>query len=187
MPQYNENEEMDFEAVIENEGNEFTLLPDGDYEFIVTKVTRGRFNGSDNVPACGEVKVEMKVGNSTDSTTITERFFMIRKFEWKLSQFFLSIGLKKHDEPLKMRWNIEGMKGKCKVYVDNYTKKDNTQGQSNKIKKFYAYDENVSVTPIAASQPAYTQPAYTQPAYTQPAYTQQYTQTGGTGWRPGAF
>lgn len=184
MAQYNEFDEIDFDGVIEEEGGDFTLLPAGAYEFVITKITRGRFNGSDNVPACGEVKVEMKVGNSTDTTTITERFFMLKKWEWKLSQFFLSIGLKKHDEPLKMRWNIEGMKGKCKVYVDDYTRKDGSAGQSNKIKKFYAYDENVSVTPIAASQPAYTQPA---PQYTQPAYTQQYAQTNNTGWKPGAF
>lgn len=182
--EYNGNEELDYEATIEDEGGEFTLLPDGDYEFIITKITRGRYNGSDKVPPCGEVNVEMRVGNSTDATTITERFFMLKKWEWKLSQFFLSIGLKKHDEPLKMRWNIEGMKGKCKVYVDSFTKKDGSAGQSNKIKKFYAYDENVNVAPIAASQPTYTQPA---PQYTQPTYTQQYTQTNNSGWKPGAF
>lgn len=177
MANYNENEELDFEATIEDEGSEFTLLPDGDYEFIIRKVTRGRFNGSDKVPACGEVNIEMTVGNSTDTTVISERFFMIRKFEWKLSQFFLSIGLKKHDEPLRMRWNIEGMKGKCKVYVDSFAKKDGSQGQSNKIKKFYAYDENVSVAPINAAPQQYT----------QPAYTQQYTPPANTGWKAGAF
>lgn len=185
MPQYNEFDEIGFDDVIEEEDGGFTLLPAGAYEFAITKITRGRYNGSDKVPACGEVNIEMKVGNeAAGTTTITERFFMLRKFEWKLSQFFLSIGLKKHGEPLKIRWNIEGMKGKCEVYVDSYTKKDGSTGQSNKIKKFYAYDENVSVTPIAASQPKYTQPA---PQYTQPAYTQQYTQTNNTGWKPGAF
>lgn len=177
MAQYNEFDEIGFDDVIEEEDGGFTLLPAGAYEFVITKITRGRYNGSDKVPACGEVNIEMKVGSeAVGTTTINERFFMLRKFEWKLSQFFLSIGLKKHGEPLKIRWNIEGMKGKCEVFVDNYTKKDGSQGQSNKIKKFYAYDENVSVTPISA-----------QPAYTQPAYTQQYTQTNNTGWKPGAF
>ena len=80
-------------------------------------------------------------------------------------------GLKKHGEPLKMNWNaITGKKGKCHVYVDNYKNKDGEDRQSNKIKKLYAYDENVTTV-----QPAQTQT----PQYSQPA------QTGG--WKAGAF
>ena len=74
-------------------------------------------------------------------------------------------------EPLKMNWNaITGKKGKCHVYVDNYKNKDGEDRQSNKIKKLYAYDENVTTV-----QPAQTQT----PQYSQPA------QTGG--WKAGAF
>lgn len=61
-------------------------------------------------------------------------------------------------------------KGKCHVYVDNYKNKDGEDRQSNKIKKLYAYDENVTTV-----QPAQTQT----PQYSQPA------QTGG--WKAGAF
>lgn len=61
-------------------------------------------------------------------------------------------------------------KGKCHVYVDNYKNKDGEDRQSNKIKKLYAYDENVTTV-----QPAQMQT----PQYSQPA------QTGG--WKAGAF
>jgi hypothetical protein len=153
--------------MIEEESGGFTLLPEGDYDFTVSKITRGRYEGSDKMPACNSVTVELTVWGAQDKATISERFFLVKKFEWKLSQFFLSIGLKKHDEPLVMRWNIEGYKGKCKVYIDNYKKQDGSDGQSNKIKKFYAYDENVqTVSSTAPPQQQY-----------QTAPTQQYQQT----------
>ena len=145
-----EYEEIGYEGTIEEESGGFTLLPDGDYDFTVSKITRGRYEGSDKMPACNSVTVELTVWGAQDKAVISERFFLVKKFEWKLSQFFLSIGVKKHGEPLNMRWNIEGCRGKCKVYVDHYKKQDGSDGQSNKIKKFYAYDEQVqTVSPPA--------------------------------------
>ena len=148
----NEFEEIGFEGTIEEESGGFTLLPEGDYDFTVSKITRGRYEGSDKMPACNSVSVELTVWGPQDKAVITERFFLVRKFEWKLSQFFLSIGVKKHGEPLNMRWNIEGMKGRCKVYIDKYQKQGGGEGQSNKIKKFYGYDENVQTV---SPQPQY--------------------------------
>lgn len=171
-----EYEEIGFEGTIENEDGGFTLLPDGDYDFTVNKVTRGRFEGSDKMPACNSVTVELTIWGPQDKTIVTERFFLVKKFEWKLSQFFLSIGLKKHGEQLVMRWNIEGYRGKCKVYVDHYKKSDGSDGQSNKIKKFYAYDENVQT--VSPQPPQYQAPA--QPTYQQPP------QSPG-GWTAGSF
>lgn len=164
-----EMQEMDYEGQIADESSAFTLLPDGDYDFTIKKVTRNRYEGSDKMPACNSVSVELTVWGAEDQTTITERFFLLKKFEWKLSQFFLSIGLKKHGEPLNMRWNIEGMKGKCKVYIDTYRKSNGEDGKSNKVKKFYAYDENVTTLSPTPKTSAYTAP------------TQQ------SGWTPGQF
>lgn len=164
MANYNatdEFEELGYEGTIEDEGSGFVLLPEGDYDFTVSKITRGRHQGSEKMPACNCVTVELTVWGQEDRTTVTERLFLVKKFEWKLSQFFLSIGLKKHGEPLNMRWNIEGMRGKCRVYVDKFQKKDGGEGQSNKIKKFYAYDENVTtLSPQANTQQPQTGSAW---------------------------
>lgn len=187
-----EYEEIGYEGTIENEDGGFTLLPDGDYDFTVNKVTRGRYEGSDKMPACNSVTVELTVWGPQDKTIITERFFLVKKFEWKLSQFFLSIGLKKHGEQLVMRWNIEGYRGKCRVYVDHYKKQDGGDGQSNKIKKFYAYDEQVqtvSPQPSAMQQPYQAPPQQYQQSYQQPTQQtswQQPPQTSG-GWTAGNF
>lgn len=187
-----EYEEIGYEGTIEKESGDFTLLPDGDYDFTVSKITRGRYEGSDKMPACNSVTVELTVWGSQDKTTISERFFLVKKFEWKLSQFFLSIGVKKHDEPLKMRWNIEGYRGKCKVYVDHYKKQDGSDGQSNKIKKFYAYDEQVqtvSPQPTTAQQPYQAPPQQYQQSYQQPTQQTSWQQPpqSPAGWTPGNF
>ena len=79
-----------------------------------------------------------------------------------------------------MRWNIEGMRGKCKVYVDKYKKQDGSEGQSNKIKKFYAYDDKVST----ASAPIQNAPAPQQNHQSQQSAWQQPQQGG---WAPGQF
>lgn len=189
-----EYEELGYEGVIENEDGGFTLLPEGDYDFTVSKITRGRYEGSDKMPACNSVTVELTVWGPQDNATITERFFLVKKFEWKLSQFFLSIGLKKHGEQLVMRWNIEGMRGKCKVYIDKFKKNDGSDGQSNKIKKFYAYDENVQTVSAPVQQYQTPPVQYQQPAqgYQQPTQQsaqhqtwQQPQQSGG--WKPGQW
>ncbi|MBR1382306.1 MAG: DUF669 domain-containing protein [Ruminococcus sp.] len=140
----NEFYELGFEDTIENEGSEFVLLSEGDYEFSVTKVDRGRHNGSDKLPPCNKAIVSITVWGENDKAELTENLMLCNKMEWRLSQFFLSLGLKKHGEPLKMNWQAAvGKKGRCHVYIDNYKNKNGEDRQSNKIKKFYAYDEEV--------------------------------------------
>ena len=151
--------EYGWEDEIVNEGGDFVLLPEGDYDFTVAKYERARHEGSAKVPPCNMAKVTFTIWGAEDSVEITENFFLCNKFEWKLSALFLALGLKKHGEPLKMN-----------VYVDNYKNKDDEKRQCNKIKKLYAYDENVTtVQPVQRQTPQYSQPA----------------QTGG--WKAGAF
>lgn len=140
-----ENEDVfDWEDEIVDEGS-YVLLPEGDYDFTVSKFERARYDGSEKIPPCNNAKVTLKISGEEGEIEITENLFLCKKFEWKLSSFFLSIGQKKHGEPLRMNWNkVVGAKGKCHVYVDKYTKKDGSSGESNKIKKYYAYDEEVN-------------------------------------------
>ena len=156
----------------EGEGFSYTLLPEGDYDFTVAKFERARHAGSAKVPPCNMAKVTFTVWGAEDSVEITENYFLCKKFEWKLSQLFLAVGLKKHGEPLRMNWGaLAGTRGKCRVYIDNYTKKDGTAGQSNKIKKLYAYDENVDT--VKPAKPAAAPQGYTNVQTSQPAQTYQ--------------
>lgn len=124
--------ELGWEDDITQDGQEYIDIPDGDYDFVIEKVERSRYNGGDKVPACNLAIITIGFLLNGQRVSMTERLMLYSKFEWKLSQFFASIGLKQKDQPLKMSWNITGYKGRCKVGHKQYDGKT-----YNEIKKFY--------------------------------------------------
>ena len=46
-----DNSVMDWNDVIEDDEQKYVLLPEGDYNFVVTNFERGRFPGSAKIPA----------------------------------------------------------------------------------------------------------------------------------------
>lgn len=137
-----------WDDTIENDSS-YVLLPEGEYDFVVEKFERGHHAGSAKMPACPKAILTLRVTGSEGSTTITENLLLHSKMEWKLCQFFTSIGQRKHGEKMKMDWNrVFGTRGRCKVYIDTYTKNDGTEGKSNKIAEF--------LEPQAAAAPSFT-------------------------------
>ncbi len=128
--------ELDWESEIVNDAQEFILLEDGDYNFTVMAVERGRFNGSDKMPACNVAKVKLKIENPIGEVTLVHQLMLHSKVDWKLAEFFVSIGLKKKGEPFRMTWNIAGYTGKCRIGKRIYN--NNTY---NEVKKFYSPEE----------------------------------------------
>lgn len=138
--------ELDWDEEISRE-SEFVTLPEGDYDFEVVNFERSRSKGSDRIPPSNMAVLELRITGDKDSTTITDYLVLHSKMEWKLSQFFRSIGLKKKGEPLRMNWNaVVGAKGRCKLIVEKYTNDKGEQRESNKIKQYYDY-----IAPAAAS------------------------------------
>ena len=169
--------EYGWDDEINNEGGDFEPLPEGDYDFEIVKVERARSKDNTEhggLPSCNMAKVTFKLFAADGSTRErTENFILHSRMEWKLSQLFLSVGLKKHGEPLRMNWTALPLKkGKCRVTIRSYKKNDGSDGRSNEIKKLYAYDE--TVTTVSQQQTA---------TYSQPA-----NMSGGFGgWTPGGF
>lgn len=148
----NDNErELSWDDEIEKDGGEFPLLPEGDYDFTVKSFQRGRHNGSEKIPPCNKAELTITIWGKNESVNVKHNLFLHSKVEGMLSAFFTAIGQKKHGEKLKMNWNtVVGARGKCHVYVDEYTGKNGTKYTSNKIKKFYAPDADITT---ASPQP----------------------------------
>lgn len=128
---------LDWEDEIVKE-SEFVLLPEGDYDFKVVGLKRARHEGSKNLPPCNKAELEIDVSGPQGKATIFHNLFLHTKTEWALSAFFIAIGQKKHDEPLRMNWNkVVGSTGRCKVCIDTWTNDKGEEHQSNKIKRFY--------------------------------------------------
>ena len=127
----NRNDALDWDSVIEAE-NEFVLLPEGEYEFTVKSFERGYFNGSEKMSACPKAELTLQIDAPQGTAIVKHNLFLSRRTEGLVCAFFISIGQKKHGEPLKMNWQqVIGSKGRCKIgqrlYNDNYY---------NEVKKF---------------------------------------------------
>ena len=133
---------MDWDDAIENDGQEFVILPEGDYNFTVTDFERGRFPGSAKIPACNKATLTLQVNTADGTATIKTDLILYRSLEWRISAFFRCIGQKKHGERLVMNWNtVVGSRGRAHFKPRNYTDRDGNQRQANDVDKFYDWDE----------------------------------------------
>lgn len=178
--------ELGWDDTIEKDGGEFTLLPAGDYNFTVTKFERGRFNGSDKMPACNQAKLELTVHSPEHGdVVIFHNLFLHTKTEGLLSNFFAGIGQKRKGEKLRMNWQtVIGSKGRLKLEVNKFTGRDGVEKTNNQVKSFYAADD----LPAGQTQPGYPpQPQYNNPQYQQqPPFPTTPPPSGG-GWNNGQF
>lgn len=135
-----ENIERAFEwdDEIEHDGGSFLLLDDGDYTFSVTKFERGHHGGSEKIPPCNKAILSIAIETPEGTATINCNLFLHSKFEWKLCQFFTSIGQRQHGEKLKMDWSkVIGAIGRCKIGTRTWKKDDGSEGKSNEVLEFY--------------------------------------------------
>ncbi|WP_438832852.1 hypothetical protein [Streptococcus pluranimalium] len=170
MTEFNNNveRELDWGDTLVNDGNEFILLPAGEYEFEVTKFERGRFNGSEKMPACPKAELTFKIESPEGTAFVSEQLLLHTKMEWRLSAFFAAIGQKKKGQPLPMNWNnVIGSKGRCKVIVNKYTNRDGAERENNRIDSYIMPADYETGT----QQP--TQPTYQAPAQPQQPQAQQ--------------
>lgn len=133
---------MDWDDAIENDGQEFYILPEGDYNFTVVDFERGRFPGSAKLPACNKATLTLQVNTADGTATIKTDLILYRSLEWRISAFFRCIGQKKHGERLVMNWNaVVGSRGRAHFKPRNYTDRDGNERQANDVDKFYDWDE----------------------------------------------
>lgn len=132
----NFDREFDWNDTIEKDSS-FVELPEGDYDFVIDHYERGRSQGSDKIPASNMAIVFFNIrSDDGQEASIRENFILHSKLEWKLSELFCSVGLKKKGEALKMNWNaLPGLSGRAHVTLDP-DKKDPTK-KYNHISKLY--------------------------------------------------
>ena len=138
----NVDRELAWDDEIVNDGPDFVLLPEGDYNFTVANFERARFQGSAKLPACNQAKLEVIIHcPENGDQTISHNLFLHTKTEGFLSEFFTGIGQKKKGEPLRMDWNkVVGSKGRCQLEHNKYMSKGEER-VNNQIKKFYPYED----------------------------------------------
>lgn len=138
----NQNMCMGWDDQIENDGQEFIILPEGDYNFTVTEFERGRFPGSAKIPACNKATLTLEVKTNEGVAYVKTDIILYRSLEWKISSFFRCIGQKKHGERLTMNWNaVLGSRGRAHFKPRTYIGNDGQERQANDCDRFYDWDE----------------------------------------------
>ena len=133
---------MDWNDSIETDGQEYVLLPEGDYNFTVTHFERGRFSGGPKVPACNKATITVQVEAKEGTTSVKFDLILYRTLEWRISAFFRSIGQKKHGEKISMNWNtVIGSKGRAHFKQRTYVNQSGEEKTVNDLDRFIDYNE----------------------------------------------
>lgn len=136
--------ELGWDDEITSDGGEFHLLEDGDYNFTIVSTERGRFPGGAKIPACNKMILTLNVDDEGKTSTVKYDLIMWTSLHWKITDVFCAVGLVTRDQAKKgyaPPWpQLVGSTGRARFVVEEYTKKDGTTGQSNKVDKFYDYD-----------------------------------------------
>ena len=134
------NRELNWDDEIEKDSS-FVELPEGDYDFVIDHFERARHAGSEKIPPCNKALVFFKVTAPDGSeATIQEGYILYSTLEWKLSELFCAVGLKKKGERLKMNWAaLPGLKGRAQISLDADPK--DPSKKYNHIKKIYPFEE----------------------------------------------
>ena len=140
MSEYADSRVLDWDSSIEDDGNGFVLLPEGDYDFTVSGFDRGQYNGSANIPACPKAMLTLTISAPEGIVQIKQDLYLCGKMEWKISQFFRSIGQKKHGERLKPKWDqVLGSAGRLHLAQRDYIGNDGNTKKVNNITYFIDY------------------------------------------------
>ena len=139
----NVNQNIGWNDTIETDGEEYVLLPEGDYNFLVTNFERGSFPGGAKIPPCNKAIITVQVRTETGLVNVKFDLLLHRSVEWKLSAFFRCIGLKKSGEKLVMDWNkVLGSIGRAHFKPRSYTNTKGDLREVNDLDRFIDYDDS---------------------------------------------
>ena len=139
----NQGHELGWDDQIEKDGLDFIVLPEGDYDFVVTEFERGRHPGSEKLPPCNKAVVHLRFEAPEGVTIVKHPLFLHTITEGMLCAFFVGIGQRKKGERVTMNWNaVVGSRGRAKLVIQNWTNDKGEAIPMNKVKKFYEPSES---------------------------------------------
>ena len=134
---------LDWDDVVKEDGQEFLILQEGDYDFRVTNFERARHGGSAKLPPCNKAVLTLEVQTEEGIAYARVDLFLHQSVSWKIGSFFRSIGIKEKGEEMKMDWNkIPGARGRAHFRPGSFAGRDGQEHQKNEVTRFLPYDPN---------------------------------------------
>ena len=126
---------------IKDDGSEFKPMKPGIYPAIISRFEQAEHLGSPKIPPCPKAILTLAVDSGEGTVDVKTTLLVHRKMEWKLSEFFRSIGRKRHGEPLQMDWsNLVGQKLLVKIAPRTYPGSDGETRVTNNVERFLDYN-----------------------------------------------
>lgn len=141
--------------VYTDQTNAPSLLPEGDYIFEVTDYEVGMAKGA---KTAGSDIYILKLNIEGKGNTIEERLIDHPSTLWKMDCFLKCCGVeilkgesyefrKQIAEGTGVRFvKLEGLRGWCRIVVESYVKRDNSEGKANRVAIFYTDKEKLKPT-----------------------------------------
>jgi len=140
---------MNWDDTLESDGQEFVLLPEGDYTFTVTGFERDRFAGKNDIPPCNRARLTLRIDNDLGPATVRYDLLLYRPLEWKIAAFFRAIGQKKRGEKVVMDWNrVQGARGRAHLRPKEFIGRSGDTRKTNEVVHFYDYDPAAVLTQV---------------------------------------
>lgn len=128
---------LDWDDGFTQDGQEFIILEPGIYNFTVKEFKRGRFPGSQKIPACNKAELILEINSDKGPASVKSDLIMFSSMEWKISSFLRSVGLKKHGETVKVKWDeLVGKTGRCSITNRKYVDKNGKEQTANDVDRF---------------------------------------------------
>lgn len=145
----NEGYELNWDSAIEKDSPEYILLPEGDYDFTVTKFERGRHNGSEKLPALQQGHNPSSHRNAPGKRRHTAPAFSPLKDGGNALGLFYRHRPKEkgREDHHELERRDPGAKGRCRVYVDTWKGSDGEERKSNRVRRFYEPEEAKETKP----------------------------------------
>lgn len=156
------NEFLDWNGSFIAEESSYKLLEPGIFPFKVTKMDRKIYDGqSDKIPnGAPYAEISIEVTSPEGSTIITDRLFLMKSWQWKLTQFFSAIGQAPIvGQPFTPNWNmVLGATGKVEIEINKYI----SRGEERKNNRVKEYKESEGNAPQQQNQQTFNQNHFAQ-------------------------
>ncbi len=117
------------------------LIAPGTYPARISWLEQGDFLGRAKMPPCPKAVLTLMIDTGEGAQELKTTLLVHPRMEWKLSEFFRSIGRKRHGEPLKMDWEgLVGLPLLVRVNHRSYIDSSGEQRTVNNIERFLDYN-----------------------------------------------
>lgn len=176
-----ENEFLSWEGSFIAEESSFMLLPVGEYDFLIKNMERKYYDGAGSIPnGAPYAEVHLECTGPNGSSLVKDKLFLMKSWQWKLTQFFTSIGQAPiTGQPFTPNWSqVIGSKGRLKIKIN--TSNNDPDKKFNNVDVYLEPKQPMQNSQTNFNQAPPVQNNQKQPSFNQPTQQQNNWSNPGT-------